>query len=54
MRTFKQEERGGPSLVDCVSFVAMRDLRVRLAFAYDRHFETAGCRLVRTVGDLSP
>ena len=30
------------SLVDCASFEIMRQLRVRRAFAYDRHFEEQG------------
>jgi predicted nucleic acid-binding protein len=30
---------------DCVSFVIMRRLRLRDAFAFDRHFERAGFRL---------
>lgn len=30
---------------DCVSFVVMRRLRLRDAFAFDRHFELAGFRI---------
>jgi uncharacterized protein len=30
------------SLVDAVSFTAMRSLRINTAFAYDAHFEQAG------------
>jgi predicted nucleic acid-binding protein len=36
----------GLSLVDAVSFVAMRAQRVDEAFAFDRHFEAEGFRLV--------
>jgi len=32
----------GLSLVDAVSFVAMRRLRLERAFAFDRHFEAEG------------
>jgi predicted nucleic acid-binding protein len=34
------------SLVDCTSFQAMRDLDIRHAFAFDRHFTEEGFRLV--------
>jgi predicted nucleic acid-binding protein len=34
------------SLVDCVSFVVMRQLAIRDAFAFDRHFEEQGFTLV--------
>ena len=30
------------SLADCVSFVAMRDRGISVAFAFDRHFEQEG------------
>lgn len=30
------------SFTDCVSFITMRELRVRVAFATDRHFSQAG------------
>ena len=38
--------RGGPSLVDCVSFVAMRRLGIKTAFTFDNHFREQGfdCR----------
>jgi len=32
----------GPSLVDCVSFETMRQLDIRAAFCYDKHFSDAG------------
>ena len=35
------------SLVDCVSFAAMRRERLRFAFAFDRHFEEAGFEMAR-------
>ena len=35
------------SLVDCVSFQVMRDLGIRTAFAFDRHFVQQGFRLAR-------
>ena len=34
------------SLTDAVSFEVMRRRRIAVAFAYDRHFETAGFRLL--------
>ena len=30
------------SLVDCVSFAVMRDLRIQAAFAFDQHFRDEG------------
>jgi predicted nucleic acid-binding protein len=38
--------RGDLSLVDCVSFALMHELRLDLAFAFDRHFEEFGFRLL--------
>ncbi len=35
------------SLVDAVSFAAMRARRIERAFAYDRHFATAGFEVVK-------
>jgi hypothetical protein len=35
------------SLVDAVSFEVMRREKIDLAFAFDRHFEVAGFRLLR-------
>jgi predicted nucleic acid-binding protein len=32
--------------VDAVSFEVMRRRRIEAAFAFDRHFETAGFRLL--------
>ena len=34
------------SAVDALSFVLMADRRIRVAFAFDSHFTTAGFRLV--------
>lgn len=34
------------SVVDATSFVAMRRLRIRTAFAFDQHFAQAGFRLI--------
>lgn len=36
---------GGVSLVDQVSFLVMRERGIDVAFAFDRHFTTAGFRL---------
>ena len=35
------------SYVDATSFVVMRELGLQDAFAYDRHFATAGFTLIR-------
>ena len=35
------------SLVDAVSFAAMRARRIERAFAYDRHFATSGFEIVK-------
>jgi len=37
-----REGRKGPSLVDWVSFLAMRDRKIGTALALDRHFRTQG------------
>ena len=37
-----QRDRRGLSLVDCVSFVVMRELGIGTAFAYDADFEREG------------
>jgi hypothetical protein len=48
------------SLVDAVSFEAMRQRRIDRAFAFDRHFEEAGfslvlaCRTARASGEPRP
>jgi len=34
------------SLVDCVSFETMRDMGIRVAFAFDRHFADQGFALL--------
>lgn len=39
-------DRRGLSLVDCTSFELMRSLRLRRAFAFDRHFAEQGFELV--------
>jgi predicted nucleic acid-binding protein len=40
------------SFVDATSFALMRQQRIRHAFAFDRHFATAG--FLRIPGDLQP
>ena len=37
-----QRGRRGLSLVDCMSFIVMRKLEVRQAFAFDADFEREG------------
>ncbi len=39
-------QRRGLSLVDCVSFAAMRRLGIARAFAFDRHFRQQGFALL--------
>ena len=39
------------SLVDCVSFAAMRRLGIEVAFAFDRHFADQGFLCLPPVGD---
>ena len=41
-----ERPRSRISLVDAASFVVMRASGIEQAFAYDRHFRTAGFRLV--------
>lgn len=41
-----EQKRRRLSLVDCVSFVVMRQQRISSAFAYDEHFVDAGFSLV--------
>jgi predicted nucleic acid-binding protein len=41
-----ERPRSRISLVDAASFVVMRASGIEEAFAYDRHFQTAGFRLV--------
>jgi predicted nucleic acid-binding protein len=41
-----ERPRSRISLVDAASFVVMRASAIEEAFAYDRHFQTAGFRLV--------
>jgi hypothetical protein len=41
-----ERPRSGISLVDAASFVVMRASGIDDAFAYDRHFRTAGFQLV--------
>lgn len=42
MAMLLEENRRQLSLVDCVSFVLMRDLGVTRAFAFDKHYEERG------------
>jgi len=39
---------GRISFTDCLSFAAMRALDIKIAFAFDRHFEQVGFELVRS------
>jgi predicted nucleic acid-binding protein len=39
---FERKDLPKPSLVDATSFVLMRKQRIRVAFAFDGHFGTAG------------
>ena len=39
------------SLVDCVSFAAMRRLRIEVAFAFDRHFADQGFLCIPPTGE---
>ena len=43
---FERRELHKLSAVDAVSFVLMSERKIRLAFAFDVHFATAGFRLV--------
>jgi predicted nucleic acid-binding protein len=45
VRFLSETEAKRPSLVDAVSFVVMKDLGIRRAFAFDRDFERAGFEL---------
>lgn len=38
--------KGGPSLIDCVSFETIRACGINDVFAYDKHFEGRGYNLV--------
>ena len=46
LRQLRASRRHQVSLVDSVSFVVMKARGVSMAFAFDRHFEQAGFRLV--------
>ncbi len=45
IRLFEKFADQEVSFTDCVSFVLMRQSRIRTAFAFDRHFEHAGFKL---------
>lgn len=45
-RYFERPDLHKLSAVDAVSFVLMAQRRIRLAFAFDSHFATAGFRMV--------
>lgn len=38
--------KGGPSLVDCMSFEVIRQQRIQDVFAYDKHFEGRGFTVI--------
>ena len=38
--------KGGPSLVDCMSFEVIRERRITDVFTYDRHFDGHGFRII--------
>ncbi|MSO34839.1 MAG: hypothetical protein EXQ50_12155 [Acidobacteria bacterium] len=42
------------SAVDALSFVLMAERRIRVAFAFDAHFATAGFRVVGSGGRAAP
>lgn len=41
--------KGGPSLVDCMSFETIRKRKLQDVFVYDRHFEDLGFNLIGQV-----
>ncbi len=43
---FERKDLHKLSAVDALSFVLMREHRIRVAFAFDAHFSTAGFRVV--------
>ena len=51
---FKQRNRRGLSLVDCMSFVVMRKYRATAALAYDADFQAEGFRPLRVVRAGAP
>ena len=56
-RAFRRLEIRGAkrvSLADCTSFVVMEEIGVSSAFAFGRHFEEEGFRLLRCVEDVEP
>ena len=44
---YKQYQDKSWGLVDCLSFVAMREAKVNRALTFDRHFVQAGCECLR-------
>ena len=46
MEIFLQEARRNLSLVDCISFELMKQLGLRKAFAFDKHFVEQGFELL--------
>ena len=48
---WKLHQRRGLSLVDCASFMVMRQQHIRRAFAFDQHFSEAGFSLLPGVGN---
>ncbi len=46
----EQRARRRLSLVDCVSFVVMRELKIDTALAYDSDFEREGFRVLEGAG----
>lgn len=43
---FSTRGASGATIVDCISFVVMRDLHVTRAFTFDDHFRAAGFRIL--------
>lgn len=39
--------KGGPSLVDCMSFEVIRERRITSVFTYDRHFDGRGFSIIK-------